>query len=234
VIPWSRLARAQIPGTGGELLLLERNGEFVIRAEGRELMTSRAHASEEALGALGAEALGARPAPRVLVGGLGMGYTLAAALRALGPGAQVVVAELVPAVVEWNRGPLSALAGHPLRDARVRVREADVAEELRAGRGAWDAVLLDVDNGPEALTRPGNDWLYRPGGLAAARDALRPGGVLATWSAGAAPRYARRLRAAGFRVEERRLPAGPTGRGGRRVVWLATRSEPAEGDRLPS
>jgi spermidine synthase len=226
VIPWSRLGSAPIPGSGGELLLLERNGEFVIRAEGRELMTSRAHASEEALGALGAGAVGERSSPRLLVGGLGMGYTLAAALRALGPGAEVVVAELVPAVVAWNRGPLSHLAGHPLRDARVRVREADVAEELRAGRGAYDAILLDVDNGPEALTRPGNDWLYLRSGLAAARDALRPGGVLATWSAGAAPRYPKRLRAAGFRVEERRVPASPAGRGGRRVVWLATRGGP--------
>jgi len=223
VIPWNRLSRASIPGGGGELLLLERNGEFVIRAGGRELMTSRAHASEEELGALAAAALGARQAPRVLVGGLGMGYTLAAALRTLGPGAELVVAELVPEVVAWNRGPLGHLAGHPLRDPRVRVRELDVAAEIREARGAYDAIVLDVDNGPEALTRRGNDWLYGRSGLGAAFAALRPGGLLAVWSASAAAPFARRHRAAGFRVEESHLPAASGGRGGRRVVWLALR-----------
>ena len=223
MIPWNRLARAPIPGSGGELLLLERNGEFVIRADGRELMTSRAHASEEKLGALAAAALRGLEAPRVLVGGLGMGYTLAAALHELGPGAELVVAELVPEVVDWNRGPLGHLAGHPLRDPRVRVRDADVAAELRATRGRYDAIVLDVDNGPEALTRRGNDWLYGRSGLGAAFAALRPGGVLAVWSASAAAPFAKRLRAAGFRVEESRSPAASGGRGGRRVVWIATR-----------
>lgn len=223
MIAWKRLASASIPGSSGELLLLERDGEFVIRADGRELMASRAHASEAALGALAVAPLRGREGPRVLVGGLGMGYTLAAALRELGPRAELLVAELVPAVVEWNRGVLAPLAGNPLRDPRVRVREGDVAEPLREARSAWDAIILDVDNGPRALTRPGNDWLYGARGLAAAHEALRPGGVLATWASGAEPGYPKRLRAAGFRVEESRVPSGRRGRGARRVVWIATR-----------
>ena len=191
-------------------------------------MTSRSHASEEALGALAAAALRGCAAPRVLLGGLGMGYTLAAALRALGPRAQVVVAELVPAVVEWNRGPLAPLAGHPLADARVRVRAGDVAAVLREERDAWDAVALDVDNGPEAATARANAWLYGPEGLSAAHEALRSGGVLAVWSASADRAFRRRVSAAGFEVEEVRVP----GRGGRRarhVVWIARRGVAAGG-----
>jgi spermidine synthase len=225
MIPWRQLASAPIPGGGGELQLLQRDEEFAIRAGRRELMRSRAHASEEALAERAAAKLRERDAPRVLVGGLGMGYTLAAALRALGPRAAVLVAELVPAVVAWNRGPLAHLAGNPLGDARVRVREDDVAVVLGEAREAWDAILLDVDNGPEGLTRRTNDWLYGPAGLSAAHEALRPGGVLGIWSASADRGFAKRLRSAGLRAEEHRPPAAPGGRGGRRVVWLAVRGD---------
>ena len=225
MIPWRLLARAEVPGAeaGGELRLFERGGELVIRAGAHVLMSSRASASEEALGTLAAARLEGRRAPRVLVAGLGMGFTLAAALRGLAPRAEVDVAELVPAVVEWNRGVLGPLAGHPLRDPRVSVREADVAAVLREAPSAWDSVLLDVDNGPQAIARRRNAGLYGARGLAEAHEALRPGGFLATWSASAEPHYPKRLRAAGFRVEEARVPSRRSGRGARRVVWIATR-----------
>jgi spermidine synthase len=233
VIPWRLLASAPVPGGVGELRLLERDGEFAIRIGARELMSSRSHASEEALGALAAAKLASRAAPRILIGGLGMGYTLAAALRALGPRAWLDVAELVPAVVDWNRGPLAHLAGRPLDDPRVRVESADVATRIRAVKGAYDAILLDVDNGPEASTRTANRWLYAPSGLEAARAALRPGGVLAIWSASSDRRFARRLRAAGFGVEEAGVPARSGGRGRRCTVWIAIRAEPPEGGAFP-
>jgi spermidine synthase len=212
-----------MPGGGGELRLYERGGEFSLRLDGRELMASRAHGSEDALGELAAARLRARKEPSVLIGGLGLGYTLAAVLRGLGPRAAVLVAELVPAVVEWNRGPLAHLAGHPLRDARVRVATADVAEVIRDARGAFDAVLLDVDNGPGAAVRPGTASLYGPAGLAAAHGALRPGGLLGIWAASEERRFTKRLRAAGFHVELARAGAWRGRRGGAHVVWLAER-----------
>ena len=211
-----------MPG-GGELRLYERGGEFSLRLDGRELMASRAYGSEEALGELAAARLRARKEPSVLIGGLGLGYTLAALLRGVGPRAAILVAELVPAVVEWNRGPLAHLAGHPLRDARVRVATADVADVLRDARGAFDAVLLDVDNGPGAATRPGSARLYDAEGLAAARDALRPGGVLGIWAASGERGFPKQLRAAGFRVEETRARARGGRRGGAHVIWIAER-----------
>jgi len=223
MIPWQLLDRAPVPGEGGELLLYQRGAEFSIRIQGRgELMNSRAHGSEEALAQ---ESCGRLPRPqgaRLLIGGLGMGFTLAAALKALGPGASVVVAELVPAVVAWNRAALGAVAGHPLADARVTVLEQDVARVLRAEPQGFDAILLDVDNGPEGLTRDSNDWLYGAQGLQAAWAALRPGGVLAVWSAGPARDFTERLRRTGFDVEERRVRAH-NGKGARHVLWFARR-----------
>jgi len=162
----------------------------------------------------------------VLIGGLGMGYTLAATLRRLGPRASVLVAELVPAVVDWNRGPLAHLAGRPLGDPRVRVEEGDVADALRASPGALDAVLLDVDNGPSALTRRTNAWLYAADGLAAVQAALRPHGVLAVWSAGPDDRYRERLERAGLEARAQVVPARPGG-GGRHVIFLARKSSRA-------
>ncbi len=223
MIPWKLLDRAPVPEAGGELSLYQRGEEFSIRIAGRgELMNSRVHGSEEALALLACARLVGRQRPRLLIGGLGMGFTLAAALRALGPDAEVVMAELVPAVVAWNRGALGAQAGNPLRDARVTVRETDVARVLRAERNAFDAILLDVDNGPEGLTRDANDWLYGHGGLAAAFAALRADGLLAVWSAGGDRDFTDRLRRAGFEAEELRVRARKS-KGARHTIWLARR-----------
>jgi spermidine synthase len=224
MIPWIFLESAPVPGNGGDLCLYQRGEEFSIRVGNRELMNSRAHASEEALAELACARVAGRTNPRILIGGLGMGFTLATALRRLGPDGRVVVAELVPAVVTWNRGPLAPLAGHPLRDARVTVCAVDVAQLLRADRQAYDAVLLDVDNGPEGLTRTENDWLYARPGLEAAHAALRPGGVLAVWSSGPHPVFVQRLLRAGFTVDEIRAPARDSRRGRRHTIWLAGRA----------
>jgi spermidine synthase len=197
VKPWVELARAPAPG-GGTLILRRRDREHVILVDGELLMSSRQHGSEEALARIGCARLGR--APRVLVGGLGMGFTLRAALDLLPADGEVTVAELVPAVVDWNRGPLADLAGRPLDDPRARVHVGDVAEVIGAARGL-DAILLDVDNSPHALTRPSNQGLYGEAGLAAAARALRPGGCLAIWSAVQAPEVAGRMRRAGLAPE---------------------------------
>ncbi|WP_027483169.1 hypothetical protein [Deinococcus pimensis] len=220
MIPWTVLGTAPIPGGEGELRLARRGAEFSISLSGRgELMNSRVHSSEDALAELAVAELHA-PSPRVLVGGLGMGFTLAAALRVLPPGASVTVAELVPAVVDWNEGALGECAGWPVRDPRAVVRVADVADVIAGSAGAFDAVLLDVDNGPEGLTHRDNDRLYSRAGLAAARRALRPGGVLAVWSAHPSPAFTSRLRSVGFDVRAVDTRARQ-GRGSRHVIWLA-------------
>jgi len=224
MIPWEFLDSAQVPGAVGEICLYRRGEEFSIRMGHRELMNSRVHGSEEALAELACARVVDRPRPRVLIGGLGMGYTLAAALRRLGTEGRVVVAELVPAVVAWNQGPLAGLAGRPLQDDRVTVREVDVAQILRAERQTYDAILMDVDNGPAALGRKDNDWLYARPGLEAAWAALRPAGVLAVWSAGPNRVFAQRLRRAGFAVQEEQVPARSSRGGKRHTVWLAGRS----------
>jgi len=221
VIRWELIGAAALRDAGAQLHLYQRAGEYSIRLEGRELMNSRVHASEEALGRLACERIADRQEARVLVAGLGMGFTLAAALAELGPDAEVVVAELVPEVVSWCRDRLGALAGHPLRDPRVAVRAVDVALLLRAARDCYDAILLDVDNGPEALPRSGNRWLYGRAGLTAARRALRAGGVLAIWSSGANPAFTERLRALGFEVEPVEVRAHGYTRGARHTLWFA-------------
>jgi len=221
MIPWEFLESARVPGKGGEICLYRRGAEFSIRVGNRELMNSRVHGSEEALADLAYARISGRPRPRILIGGLGMGFTLAAALRRLGTEGRVVVAELVPAVVAWNRGPLAALAGHPLQDARVAVREVDVAQILRETRQAYDAILLDVDNGPEGLAREDNDWLYARPGLEAAHAALRPAGVLAVWSAAPNRVFAQRLRRVGFAVDEVQVSARSSRKGRRHTIWLA-------------
>jgi spermidine synthase len=223
MIPWEFIDSAQVPGNG-ELSLHKRGAEFEIRIDGYELMNSRAHGSEEALAELACARVIHRPRPRILIGGLGMGYTLAATLQRLGARGRVVVAELVPAVVTWNRGPLSDLAGHPLEDDRVTVRQADVADIIKEKHRAYDAIVLDVDNGPEGLTRKANDWLYSRSGLDTAFKALRPAGVLAIWSASPHRAYVRRLHQVGFEVNEISVRArGPRG-GGKHTIWLAGRS----------
>ena len=219
--PWEVVARARTPD-GTELTLARHPSEYIILAGGQNLMSSRMHASEEALATLGCRQARVRAAPRVLVGGLGMGFTLRAALDTLPAAAEVVVAELVPAVVDWNRGPLGPLAGHPIDDPRVRVHIGDVAAVWRSRTDSFDAVLLDVDNGLVAMTTPANAGLYRPSGVEAVRRALRPGGVLACWSAGGDPAFERRLRGAGLRVERHSVRSRGT-RGARHTIFLAHR-----------
>lgn len=222
--PWKLIDRCEIPAEGGEMRLYQRAEEHSIAVVGEgELMNSRVFGSEEALAELGCSPVAQRAMARVLVGGLGMGYTLAAALRHLGPDAEVVVAELVPAVVRWNREYLGAYAGHPLEDPRVTVREGDIARILKRERDSFDAILLDVDNGPEGLTHKANDWLYGDAGLAAVHDTLRPGGVLAVWSAGPDRGFSERLRRAGFEVAVHTVRAHAGRRGARHTIWLATR-----------
>jgi spermidine synthase len=220
--PQVLMATAAVPGSRSELRCWRHDRDFSFRLGGVELMSSRAHGSEEQLAELALGRLGERAAAAVLVGGLGLGFTLARALALLGPAGRVVVAELVPAVVQWNRELLGHLAGHPLRDPRAEVVVDDVGAVLRAARARFDAVLLDVDNGPAGLTRAANDGLYGERGLAAVAAALRPGGVLAVWSAGRDRLFAPRLRRAGFRVDEVRTRARRT-RGPVRTIWLGVR-----------
>lgn len=222
MIPWSLIDSAQVPG-GGALRLMRRGAEFSIKLDGNELMNSRLSGSEQALATLACEIVAARTQPRLLIGGLGMGFTLRAALGALPPAAHIDVAELVPAVIAWARGPMAEIFGGSLNDARVHIHETDVGALIARGASAYDAILLDVDNGPDGLSRPGNDTLYDAGGLSAAHRALRPGGVLAVWSSAPDQDFTRRLRQAGFGVDEKRVRAHATG-GARHVIWLATRA----------
>jgi spermidine synthase len=228
VKPWRIVSRSTAPD-GGPLLLSERDGEFVIRIGGSWLMSSRSHGSERAMAEAGIES-SARARGRtlqVLIGGLGCGYTLRAALDRAGPTARVTTAEISQAVIDWNRGPLGHLADHPLDDPRVCVERTDVAALIRRARGSYDVVLLDVDNGPQALSRTTNQWLYLPAGLQAVHRALRPTGKLVVWSAGPDARFAQRLRAAGFGVEEREsLAREGTTRGARHTLFVASRIAP--------
>ena len=208
---------------GGELKLFRRGSDFMIVLDRNELMSSRMSGSEEALATLTAERLAGVAAPRLLVGGYGMGFTLRAALACLGPAAVVTVAELVPEILDWAKGPMRDLTAGCLADPRVRLVEADVAALIARGERSFDAILLDVDNGPDGLTRPGNDRLYSPAGLEAAKAALRPGGVLAIWSAAPDPQFSRRLAGAGFEVREVAVRARSNGKGPRHIIWLATR-----------
>ena len=226
MIPWIELDRVALP-QGDDLRLMRRGQDFVIKIGVAELMTSRMSASEEALATLAAEKLGERTKPRILIGGLGMGFTLRAAVAAFGAGAEIVVAELVPAVVRWARGPMAELFGGSLDAPGVRIVEADVAALIRGARPRYDAILLDVDNGPEGMTQAANDHLYSTRGLASARAALNPGGVLAVWSQGPDLAFAKRFEKAGFSVEEKRVRAGGVHGGSRHVIWLGVRRENA-------
>jgi spermidine synthase len=225
MIPWKKLDAARVPGADGELRLMQRGDEFTIMLGANQLMNSRLSGSEAALATLALRQIAAVAMPRILIGGLGMGFTLRAALEVLPDDAQIVVAELVPAVVAWARGPMAALFGDSLSDPRVSIQETDVALALGAKRAAFDAILLDVDNGPEGLTRQSNDALYDARGLSATHAALRPKGVLAVWSSGPNAAFTKRLRSAGFDVNEVAIRA--TGRGSsggaRHVIWIATK-----------
>ncbi|TCT03293.1 spermidine synthase [Aquabacter spiritensis] len=222
MIPWIQLDTADVPDGGGRLRLMRRGAEFSIMAGSTELMNSRLSGSEAALATMVCDRLRDRPAPHLLIGGLGMGFTLRAALAGLGPEARIVVAELVPAVVAWARGPLAEIFAGCLTDPRVDLCTADVGSLIRDGRAAFDAILLDVDNGPDGLTRAANGGLYDMTGLAAAKAALRPGGILAVWSSGPDPRFTQRLRKAGFAAEEARVRANGARGGARHLIWIAT------------
>ena len=221
MIPWVELDRAAVPDGGGELRLMRRGGEFAIMAGAAVLMNSRMSSSETALAELACERLRGRKNSRVLIGGYGMGFTLRAALAGLGGDAKVVVAELVPAVIAWARGPMAALTDGGLDDPRVTVREGDVGDAIASARASFDAILLDVDNGPDSVSRDANDRLYDSRGLQAARRALRQGGLLAIWSAARNAKFTARLGQAGFAVEEITARANK-GRGMRHVIWAAT------------
>ena len=220
--PRELLGVAEVPG-GPPLRLFRRGGDFMIVLERNELMSTRMNGSEIALGTMTCQRLGDRPAPRLLIGGYGMGFTLRAVLGLLKADTRVVVAELVPGIVEWARGPMAALTDGCLDDPRVDLRLTDVGAVLDAPDDRFDAILLDVDNGPDGLTRPANDGLYTARGLTRARMALRPGGILAIWSAAPDAAFARRLSQAGFEVDEVRTKARDNGKGPTHVIWFATR-----------
>jgi spermidine synthase len=227
VTAWVDLDSTPIPG-GTETLHLRRWGEaYSIQVGTAELMTDQDRGSEQALATIPCGRLTDRAAPRILIGGLGMGFTLRAALDGLGPQAELVVAELVPGVVAWARGPLAHLHGASLDDPRVTIVEADVNRLIQSGPARFDAILLDVDNGPKGMTRRSNDRLYDVWGLKRAHYALRPGGILAVWSGSPDRRFKARLKRCGFAVEEIRFGAQPGGR--RHVLWIAVRVEAEAG-----
>ena len=223
MIPWLQLDTARVPGADVQLRLMQRGAEFSMRLGQNELMSSRLSGSEEALATLACRRIEAVKSPHLLIGGLGMGFTLRAALAVLGSDARIMVAELVPAVIAWARGPMADIFGDSLDDPRASIREADVVDVIASHDSAFDAILLDVDNGPEGLIRKANDALYDLKGLNAIRRALRPGGVLAVWSSGPNPQFSKRLRAAGFDVNEVAVRATTKRSGSRHVIWFATK-----------
>jgi len=222
MIPRLLIDSALVPG-GGELRLIRRGDDFWIMLGANALMSTRLRGSEEALATLACERMAVRKRPALLIGGLGMGFTLRAALGALPGDAKVDVSELVPAIVEWARGPMAHVHGGSLDDPRVRVIESDVGDLIAAARSSYDSILLDVDNGPDALSRDTNDRLYDLEGLHRAKAALKPGGLLAIWSAAPDPAFSRRLGKAGFRVEEVTVRAHAGRKGAKHMIWLATR-----------
>ena len=210
---------AEVPG-GEPLRLVQHGRDFIIMLERNELMSSRMSGSEEALAEMTLDRLSDPASARLLIGGYGMGFTLRAALKRLGPKGWARVVELVPGIIEWARGPMAELADGCLDDPRTQLVMGDVGAEIARSRGSWEAILLDVDNGPDGLTRDANDGLYTMRGLERARAALAPGGVLAVWSAGPDPAFARRMRDAGFAVEEVQVRARQNGKGPRHVIWF--------------
>jgi len=222
MIPWTLLEKAPTPDTGKELRLYKHDTEYSIKVGTYELMNSRAHSSEDALGKLACQRISHHAQQNILIGGLGMGFTLRAALNTLKSKACVTVAELIPAVVKWNRSFLSSLAEDPLDDKRVTVYEGDVADKINTTRNFYHAILMDVDNGAKGLTQNKNDSLYTHKGLKAAYDALQSKGVLALWSASRDEAFTQRLQKTGFKVEEMRVSThSGVKRGGQSIVWIA-------------
>lgn len=226
MIPWQQIDTTRVPGAEVELRLMRRGAEFSMMLGQNELMNSRLIGSEQALATLACKRINVKR-PHLLIGGLGMGFTLRAALAVLGSEARIMVAELVPAVIAWARGPMAEIFGDSLADPRANIRSVDVVEVIRSHAGAFDAILLDVDNGPEGLIRKANDALYDSKGLKAIRRALRPGGVLAVWSSGPDPAFSKRLRAAGFDVNEIAVRATAKRAGARHLIWFATKLKSA-------
>ncbi|SHG05789.1 spermidine synthase [Bradyrhizobium erythrophlei] len=227
MIPWLQIDSARVPGADVELRLMRRGADFSMMLGQNELMNSRLSGSEEALATLACRRIEAVKRPHLLIGGLGMGFTLRAALAVLGPEARITVAELVPAVIAWARGPLAGIFGDSLDDPRANILSADVVEVIQSRPAAFDAILLDVDNGPEGLIREANNALYSLKGLKAIRTALRPRGVLAVWSSGPNPAFTRRLRDAGFDANEVGVRATTKRSGAHHVIWFATKPEGA-------
>ena len=221
MLPRELIGTAQIPG-GEELKLVKHGRDFIIMLGRNELMSSRMSGSEEALANMTCERLKSREAPHFLIGGYGMGFTLRAALKQLGPKAKITVAELAPEIIDWAKGPMANLTDGCLDDPRVELIQGDVAEVIKAASKKYDAILLDVDNGPSGLVRPDNNSLYSMNGLAKSRAALRPGGVLAIWSAAPDERFTKRLRDAGFKAEMVTVRARSNGKGPRHTIWFAT------------
>ncbi len=215
---------AHVP-EGVEMRLLQHGDDFTIVLEDTELMSTQASVSEEALATMTCERLGWRKGAEMLIGGYGMGFTLRAALAALPDDASVTVAEIVPEIIEWALGPMQRFTAGCLDDPRVTLVHDDIAMLIDAARGAYDAILLDVDNGPEGLTRRINDQLYGPGGLQAAKAALKPDGILAIWSADTDTTFPALLRKAGFSVSEVAVKAKPGGKGYDHVIWFAQRAD---------
>ncbi|KXI28478.1 spermine/spermidine synthase domain-containing protein [Paraglaciecola hydrolytica] len=225
MIPWTHLGSAQIPNNGGELKFSQRGDEFSIRLSGirGELMNSRVYNSEKVLSELGCAHVKSVDNAQVLVGGLGMGYTLAAALKAVNSTSTVTVAELLPEVVTWNQGDLGKCAGNPLQDSRTKVHVGDVAVLLSTQEPTFDAILLDVDNGPEGLTKSDNNWIYSEAGLKSIYHTLKPQGMLAIWSAGPDYLFEVRLKKVGYKVDTRIVRARP-GKGSKHTIFLAKKS----------
>jgi spermidine synthase len=222
MVPRELIDTAIVPGGREELRLFRRGADFMIVLDRNELMNSRMSGSEEQLATMTFQRLKV-DAPRVLIGGYGMGFTLRAALAVADAHAELVVAELVPEIIAWARGPMAELAAGCLDDRRVSVEIDDVAAMIGRARGSYDAILLDVDNGPDGLTRDANDRLYSPQGLERARAALRSGGVLAVWSAAPDARFKRRMQEADFRVDEVAVRARQNGKGPRHVIWFGVK-----------
>ena len=223
MIPWKEIDRVELSGQAGTITLRQRGSEFSIGTVETELMNSRLHGSEEALAELTYSRLNHKEDLRILIGGLGMGYTLAAALAHSDPKTLITVSELIPAVVRWNRQHLGHLAARPLDDPRVCIQEEDIVKSIRRKKSFWNAILLDVDNGPNGLTQKANDRLYSISGLKASFAALSPGGILAVWSSGPDDAFTDRLNRCGFLTETLVVRARKPGKGARHTIWLAAR-----------
>ena len=225
MIAWENIDRVRIPGQEQEITLQKRGSEFSIRTAGVELMNSRVHGSEDELARLTCDRIKHREGLKLLIGGLGMGFTLASALKHTRADARIIVSELIYAVIMWNREFLGHLSGMPLNDPRVQVKQEDVATAIQSKKSYWDAIVLDVDNGPEGLTRKENNRLYGSAGLKAAFCALRPGGMLSVWSAGDNEAFTRLLGQCGFHTTKKMVRARNSQKGGRHILWLAQKPD---------